>query len=52
MFDLQRVLGPHADGLPNSVAMLRAPLEHLENEQVERTPHEFDAVGHVGRYSL
>jgi hypothetical protein len=43
---LQRVLRARANSLADSVAMLWPSLEHLENEQVQRTLQEFDVICH------
>src|SRR5580698_9067802 len=51
MLDLQRLLRTDADRLPDPMAVLRAPLQYLEDEQVERALHEFDAVRHGVQYS-
>ena len=42
--DLQHVARVRADGLGDAVAVLRAPLEGLEDEQVERALEQLDAV--------
>jgi len=47
MLHLQRLLRSDADRLSDAMAVLRPPLQHLENEQVERTLHKFDSVGHI-----
>jgi hypothetical protein len=44
---MQRILRPGADRLSDAMAVLRPPLEHLEDEQVERALDEFDAVRHI-----
>lgn len=48
MFNLQHFLRPNANRLSDAMAVLRPPLEHLEDEQVEGALDKFDAVGHVG----
>ena len=44
MFDLQGILGSCAEGLANSVAVMRAPLQRPKNQHIESSLNEFDAI--------